>query len=397
MNSNRLVQMIKMRQRIALTPLVASALSASLLFSGCAASVPLTPATPAVSPNEPVTTANAVPVASLYDEEAIVTLYNQAIPAVVEINTIVSGEEYPYGIFRTPDVKGQGSGFFVDEEGHILTNNHVVDGASSISVTLHSSETVEAQIIGTDSENDLALLKVDPSSIGNIKPLPLGDSDSVKPGQMAIALGSPYGLEGSITVGIISGLGRTMAGVQTRSIPNMLQTDAAINPGNSGGPLLNSKGAVIGINTAIEASSNNIGFAIPINNAKSLLPALLQGGEVGTPWLGISGTAIDHTLASKLNLATDQGIYVVSVMTDSPAEQAGLVPGGIDQGSPTSGGDIITAIDGHEVTTVSDLLQYLNTKDVGEQVSLTVIRGNETITVEVTLDEWPQDVAFSQD
>ncbi|MDD5590639.1 MAG: trypsin-like peptidase domain-containing protein [Dehalococcoidales bacterium] len=397
MKSNLFVQRMKMRQRTVLTLLVPIALSTSLLFSGCSTSTPLTSATSATRANEPATTDNAVPVVSLYDEEAIVTLYSQAIPAVVEINTVVGGKEYPSDLFRTPDVKGQGSGFFVDEEGHILTNYHVVDGASSISVTLHSSETVDAQIIGTDSENDLALLKVDPININDISPLLLGDSDSVKPGQMAIALGSPYGLEGSITVGIISGLGRTMAGTQTRSIPNMLQTDAAINPGNSGGPLLNSKGSVIGINTAIEASSNNIGFAIPINNAKSLLPALLQGGEVGTPWLGISGTAIDQTLASKLNLATDHGVYVVSVMPDSPAERAGLVPSGTDQGDPTSGGDIITAIDGHEVTTVSDLLQYLNTRDIGEQVSLTVIRGDETIAVEVTLDEWPQDVAFSQD
>ncbi len=397
MNSNRSVQSMKMRQRILLTSLIAVALSTSILFSGCAASTPLSSAIPDVSPNETVRTANAVTVVSLYDEEAIVTLYNQTIPGVVEINTVVGGNEYPSGLFRTPDVKGQGSGFLVDEEGHILTNYHVVDGASSISVTLHNSETVEAKIIGTDTENDLALLKVDPTNISNISPLPLGDSDSVKPGQMAIALGSPYGLEGSVTVGIISGLGRTVASAQTRSIPNMLQTDAAINPGNSGGPLLNLKGVVIGINTAIEASSNNIGFAIPINNAKSLLPALLQGGEVGTPWLGISGTEIDQTLASKLDLNTDHGVYVVSVMPDSPADRAGLVPSGIDQGSPTSGGDIITAIDGHEVATVSDLLQYLNTTVIGEQVYLTVIRGNETIAVEVTLDEWPQDVAFSQD
>jgi S1-C subfamily serine protease len=175
----------------------------------------------------------------------------------------------------------------------------------------------------------------------------------------------------------------------------VLQTDAAINPGNSGGPLLDSKGEVIGINTAIEASSNNIGFAIPINNAESLLPALLQGGEVSTPWLGISGTEIDATLASELNLATDHGVYVVSLVPGSPAEEAGLIPGGSDQNGPTPGGDIITAIDGQDVSAVSDLLQYLNTKEVGEQVSLTVVREGETITVALPLGAWPEEMPFS--
>ena len=382
MNSNRFVRIMKSRQRIVLASLVAVALPLSLVLSGCAASTPLTLAPPAVSPKEPVTAPSALPVVSLYDEEAIVTLYNQTIPAVVEIRAVVR--------------RGQGSGFIVDKEGHILTNNHVVDGASSVNVTLHSGETLDAQVVGTDRENDLALLKVDAGKISSISPLPWGNSDNVKPGQMAIALGSPFGLEGSITVGIISGVERVMASAHERSITNMLQTDTAINPGNSGGPLLDSKGEVIGINTAIQPSSNGIGFAIPINNAKSLLPALLQGGEVSTPWLGISGTEIDQTLASKLDLATDHGIYVVSVMPDSPAEKAGLVPGGSDQGSPTSGGDIITAINGREVTAVSGLLQYLNTKKVGEQVSLTVIRGDETIVVEVTLGEWPQDIALPQ-
>ncbi len=396
MNSNRFVRIMKSRQRIVLALLVAVAVPLSLVLSGCAASTPLTLAPPAVSPKEPVTAPSALPVVSLYDEEAIVTLYNQTIPAVVEIKTVVSGNESPGGMFGTPNLRGQGSGFIVDKEGHILTNNHVVDGASSVNVTLHSGETLDAQVVGTDRENDLALLKVDTEKIISISPLPWGDSDNVKPGQMAIALGSPFGLEGSITVGIISGVERAMAGAQARSITNMLQTDAAINPGNSGGPLLDSKGEVIGINTAIKASSNGIGFAIPINNAKSLLPALLQGGEVSTPWLGVSGTEIDETLASKLNLATDHGVYVVSVLPASPAEKAGLVPGGSDQSGPTPGGDIITAIDGRNVATVSDLLQYFNTKKVGEQVSLTVIRGGKTITVEVTLGEWPKDMPLPQ-
>ena len=391
MNSNRFVRIIKNRQHITLASLVAVSLTLSLVFSGCATSTPLVPATPTVTPQEAVASPSALPVVSLYNEEVIVTLYNQAIPAVVEIKTVVSGNESNLGILGTPSLRGQGSGFIIDTEGHILTNNHVVDGASSVNVTLHNGETFAAQVVGTDRENDLAIVKVDPDKISSINPLPWGDSDNVKPGQMAIALGSPFGLEGSVTVGIISGVERAIAGTQARSITNMLQTDAAINPGNSGGPLLNSKGEVVGINTAIEASSNSIGFAIPVNNAKSLLPALLQGGEVSTPWLGISGTGIDQTLSSELNLAVDHGVYVVSVAPDSPAEKAGLVAGGSDQSGPTPGGDVITTIDGRNVTAVSDILQYLNTKKAGDQVSLTIIREGNTVTVDVTLGEWPKD------
>jgi S1-C subfamily serine protease len=396
---NRIQGTRKRNWRLAiLSSLVAVTVPISMLFSGCAAGMLTTQVPPTtVSQEEPLPATSVSLQGSLYDEEAIVALYEQSIPAVVEIKTVVSGNELPFSLFGTPQLRGQGSGFIVDKEGHILTNYHVIDGASEVNVTLHDGETVSAQVVGTDRENDLALLKVDAGKVSSISPLPWGDSDKVKPGQMAIALGSPFGLEGSITVGVISGLGRALSGTQERPITNMLQTDAAINPGNSGGPLLDSRGEVIGINTAIEASSSGIGFAIPINNASSLLPALLQGGEVSNPWLGISGTDIDQELASMLNLAVDSGVYVVSVLPDSPAERAGLIPGGSDQGRPTSGGDIITAVDGHPVAKVADLLEYFNTKKVGDQVSLSVIRGDETLTVVVTLGEWPVESPSPQD
>lgn len=400
MISNKVIQRTKTRnwRLAALASLIAGAVLVSVVFSGCTPGTLTTLVPPTgVGPKEPVAAASVSSAVSLYDEEAIVALYDQSIPAVVEIKTIVSGNEPPFGLFGAPELRGQASGFIVDKEGHILTNYHVIDGASEVNVTLHNGETLSAQVVGTDRENDLALLKVDPGKISSISPLPWGDSDKVKPGQMAIALGSPFGLEGSITVGVISGLGRTMANAQERSLTNMLQTDAAINPGNSGGPLLDSKGEVIGINTAIEASSPSIGLAIPINNARSLLPALLQGGEVSNPWLGISGTDIDQELASKLNLALDHGVYVVSVLPGSPAEKAGLIPGGSDQGRPTSGGDIITAVDGHPVAKVVDLLQYFNTKKVGDQVSLSIVRGDKTLTVAVTLGEWPKEMPSPQD
>ena len=400
MISNKLIQRTKTRnwQMAILAALVAVAVPVSMIFSGCAPSAEtiLVPPT-AASPKEPVAAVSVSPAVSLYDEETVVAIYDQSIPAVVEVKTVVSGNESPFGMFGTPELRGQGSGFIVDKEGHILTNYHVIDGASEVNVTLHNGETLSAQVVGTDRENDLSLLKVEPEKISSISPLPWGDSDKVKPGQMAIALGSPFGLEGSITVGVISGLERAIPNAQERPITNMLQTDAAINPGNSGGPLLDSRGEVIGINTAIEASSSGIGFAIPINNASSLLPALLQGGEVSNPWLGISGTDIDQELASMLNLAVDHGVYVVSVLPGSPAEKAGLIPGGSDQGRPTSGGDIITAVDGHPVAKVADLLQYFNTKKVGDQVSLSVTRGDKTLTVAVTLGDWPKDMPSPQD
>jgi S1-C subfamily serine protease len=400
MISSKLIQGIKTKNwRLAIVvSLIAVAVPISMVFSGCAPGTPATLVPPtAVSPKEPVAAASASSAVSLYDEETIVALYNQSIPAVVEVKTVVSGNQPSFGMFGTPELRGQGSGFIVDKEGHILTNYHVIDGASEINVTLHDGETLSAQVVGTDRENDLALLKVDPGKTSSISPLPWGDSDEVRPGQMAIALGSPFGLEGSITVGVISGVGRTMANAQARSLTNMLETDAAINPGNSGGPLLDSKGEVIGINTALEASSPTIGLAIPINNARSLLPALLQGGEVSNPWLGISGTDIDQELASKLSLTVNHGVYVVSVLPGSPAEKAGLIPGGSDQGEPTSGGDIITEVDGLPVAQVADLLQYFNTKKVGDQVSLSIVRGDKTLTVVVTLGEWPNEMPSPQD
>ncbi len=334
---------------------------------------------------------------ALFDEETVASIYEQVSPAVVEIKVKQPGTGW-YGMPR----EGQGSGFLIDEDGHILTNNHVVEGVSSVEVVLDQRTSLDGEVVGRDPFNDLALVKVDASKVSHITPVTLGDSDSVRPGQMAIALGCPLGLEDTITVGVISGLDRSITSKMGRAITNLIQTDAAINPGNSGGPLLNSQGEVIGINTAIaiespETGANGIGFAIPINTAKQVLPELKQGKEVARPWLGISGTAITEKLAEALNLPVDRGVYVITVVPDSPAAKAGLQGSGTDPtGQPQEGGDIITAVDGHQVASVENLIQYFNRKKTGDKVTLTIIRDGQSLEVPVTLGAWPENLETQQ-
>jgi S1-C subfamily serine protease len=316
----------------------------------------------------------------LYSQDTVSSIYDSASPAVVEIVT-----SQGTGFYRQD---GEGSGFLVDTQGNILTNNHVVSGASTVQVMVNGNTKVDATVLGTDQANDLAVIKVAPSAVAGITPLQLGDSSVVKPGQMAIAIGNPYGLADSVTVGVISGLNRSIG-----NLTGMLQTDATLNPGNSGGPLLNDQGVVIGINTAIETTTvgtSNIGFAIPSNVAKGVLSDLIAGRQTTRPWLGISGTALTTDLAKNLNLSINQGVYVVSVVGDSPAAKAGLKGSNLDaSGAPASGGDVITAIDGNTVTSVPDISSYINTKKVGDTVSLTVLRDNKQITIQVTLGTWP--------
>ena len=336
--------------------------------------------------HETVNGADTLPV--LFDEEQITSLYEKSIPAVVMIVVeIESGDGLDFGVPQG----GQGSGFIIDDEGHIITNNHVVEGATTVTVYLYNDERLDATIIGTDRESDVALLQVDAVQLGDVEPLTLGDSDSLKPGQMAIAMGSPFGLDGSITVGIVSGLGRSLSNESLRPNPEIIQTDAAINPGNSGGPLMDSSGRVIGINTAIEVSSTGIGFVVPINTIKALLPAPLEGGEVRNPWLGISALTIVPELVELLDLPVTSGVYVVTITSESPADIAGLVESGVDNtGQPTSEGDIITGVDGMDVPSIEDLVAYLNRKRPGDVIMLSVVRDGEALDITVTLGEWPE-------
>jgi 2-alkenal reductase len=333
--------------------------------------------------------------AALFDEQLVQGIYDQAIQAVVDIN-IDRKVENSFGRL------GFGSGFLVDSEGHIVTNNHVIQGADRIRISFEDGTSVEAEILGTNPANDLAMLKVSSDAVKDIKPLTLGDSNETRPGQLAIAIGSPFGLGGSITVGVISGTDRTLNSDLSRPISGVLQTDALINPGNSGGPLLNRQGHVVGINTAIQVSLNDfnprnlgrgsIGFAVPTNTLTTLLPRLKEGKVIRPPWLGISAASLEPLLVEALDLPVDQGIYVTQVMSGSPANKVGLIASGLaERGRPGNDGDIIIAVDGKNVTSVAGLISMLNLHLPGDEVTLTVIREDETIQVPLNLGEWPAD------
>jgi len=324
--------------------------------------------------------------AVLYNANTVSSVYEMASPAVFQIEVT----EQSAGFFGRSLQQGQGSGFLIDNLGHILTNKHVVEGASSIKVFLANGDAVDAKLLGTDALDDLAIISIDASLVSRITPLQFGDSQAVKPGQMAIAIGNPYGLDDTVTVGIISGLNRSVRGSNLRG---MLQTDASLNPGNSGGPLLDAGGLVIGINTAIEATASgasNIGFAVPSNVAKNVIPDLMTGKAIARPWLGISGQALSQTVAQNLGLTVNEGVYVVSVSKDSPAEKAGLKGGSVDSaGTLAKGGDVITAIDGKAVKTVEAISSYLLTKKVGDSITLFVLREGNSLNLPVTLGTWP--------
>ena len=321
----------------------------------------------------------------LYDEKLVTALFESASPAVVEISIARQVRGLPI-----PGV-GTGSGFLIDREGHIITNNHVIDGATEIRVNLADGRTLNAKKLGTSPADDLALLEVASDEVAGIAPLPLADSTEVSPGQMAIAIGSPFRQFNTITVGVVSGTGRGPRSVLLRPIPDMIQTDTALNPGNSGGPLLNSVGEVIGVNSSVRTDPTRgiedyrIGFAVPSNTVKDLLPELITPGQVKRPWLGVSGTAVSRELMESSGLP--EGVYITSVFRGSPADQAGLVPFlTFGRGGQ---GDIITEVDGEPVSSVEDMVSYFNKLRPGSDVTLSVFRNGRTFEFEVTLAEWP--------
>jgi len=324
----------------------------------------------------------------VFDESQVQSLYDSAIEAVVKIETSESGSG---SFFRQ---NGQGSGFLIDNSGNFLTNHHVIDGADRVTVTLESGRRISGEVVGSDPGNDLALVHVDPSRVEGIIPLVLADSSKVRPGALAIALGSPFGLQGSVTVGVVSGVDRSLPSSTRRPIVNMIQTDAAIFPGNSGGPLLNSAGEVIGINTAIASRGNeSLGFAVPSNTARSILARLSIGVEIQRPWLGVSLLAVGSAEGSSLDVGVERGVYIVDVVEGSPAETAGLTADASTDGLPSRGGDVILKADGVDIETVNDLISFFNTRLPGDQVTLQIHRGGETIEVTITLGDWPDSLS----
>jgi len=320
-------------------------------------------------------------------EQLAVNVYKRVSPSVVHIR--VEG--------ANSLESGTGSGFVYDRQGHIVTNNHVVARGRRIIVTFSDDTRAMAEVVGTDPDSDLAVIKVDvPEPL--LVPVELGDSDRLQVGEQAIAIGNPFGFERTMTVGVISSLGRVVPQESGFSIANLIQTDAAVNPGNSGGPLLDIQGRVIGVNSFIFSEtgvSSGVGFAIPVNTLKRVVPALIAEGHYAHPWLGISGQDIDNLLAESLDLPVGQGVLVQNVFDDGPAAQAGLRGGSRSvevEGSfriVLVGGDIIVGIDDQPVGGMDDLITYLESREVGDEVTLTVVRDGVEQTLRVTLEERP--------
>ena len=324
---------------------------------------------------------------ALYDEKMVTAVVRKVSPAVAEIQVTSNVQARVFGGVA-PDIDG--SGFLVDDKGHFVTNYHVVRNVDKLEVRLSDGRVIPGRLLGYSAADDLALVQVEPAEVAGIKPLVLGDSGKVQPGQLAIAVGSPFQLNNSVTLGIISGTGRSPNSVLERPIPNMIQTDAPLNPGNSGGPLLNSRGEVVGVTSAADIGSpleTRIGFAVPSSIVASLLPDLISGEHVRRPWLGISGGALTRGLAEARELGVDKGIYVTRVFPNSPAEAAGLVPD--SSGIPSGKGDIITRVDGRRLNSVTDMVDYLNGLRPGHAVTLTVVRDKLTLEVQVALGEFP--------
>ncbi len=322
------------------------------------------------------------------EEQVNVGVYKKALPSVVNIKSKAVSYNFFYGLM--PE-EGQGTGFILDKEGHILTNYHVIANAQKVEVTLYNRKTVSAKLIGADRHHDLAVIQIE---VPNLTAVTLGDSRNIQVGQKVFAIGNPFGLSGTMTRGIVSSI-RSVRGPSGDSIDEAIQTDAAINPGNSGGPLLNSRGEVIGINSMIftggAEQSAGIGFAIPINTAKAILNDLVTFGRVKRPSMGISGLPIGPELADQLGLSSDYGILVMQVAPGSAADRAGIKGGNqralLGNTPILIGGDLIVAIDGQDVEDMQDLSRVMNNHRAGDSVVVTIYRGKKKIDVRVTLGE----------
>ncbi len=330
-------------------------------------------------------------------------LYDQVNPAVVNIQVRLSNGLSLNGEEIQPFGSAQGSGFVYDDQGYVVTNFHVVDGVDEISVVFSDGLILEAELIGADPDSDLAVILVKDMP-DDIKPLSLADSSVIRVGEPVVAIGNPFGLQGTMTTGIVSGLGRTLPsqavaiGGGRFNIPNVIQTDAAINPGNSGGPLLNLAGEVVGVNTAIATNDrqfSGVGYAVPSNTVTRVVPELIENGRFRHPYLGIAGVDVSPNIRQAMSLEAQQrGVLVIEVTANGPAEDAGLQGSSVEteiDGAPVRvGGDIIIRIDDRLVGDFDDLIEYLSESTVvGQTVTLELLRDGEITTVEVELGERP--------
>ncbi len=342
-----------------------------------------------VSNGHPATTVGEQTPIRTNKDLSLTEIFERSEAGVVRVNVIKSEQ--------IAGLNGVGSGFVFDQSGHVITNHHVIDNSEKIVVTFLDGSSYNANIVGSDPFTDIAVIKVDAEPY-LLHPLPVGDSSNLKVGMQVVAIGNPYGLSGSMTAGIVSQLGRLLPSQDTGfSIPDVIQTDAAINPGNSGGPLLNMKGEVVGINTAIQSAIGEftgIGFAIPSKTVSKIAPQLIEEGEYHHPWVGISGRDIHPDLARILNLKDAKGFLIVTVVEGSPADKAGLLGSSktkeIDGVTYQVGGDIILSVDGKPVRKIDDILIYLQReKSVGDEIVLEILRDSRITNFVILLEERP--------
>jgi S1-C subfamily serine protease len=302
------------------------------------------------------------------NDDDVIAAIAKVETSVVNINTIRFERD---AFLHVHPARGLGSGFIIDDQGHILTNHHITIGSGEIEVALTDGRAFEGKLVGSDPANDLSVVKIDARDLPLAE---LGDSSELRVGQTVIAIGNPFGLVGgpSVTVGVVSALNRHI--LAERVYENLIQTDASINPGNSGGPLLNLVGKVIGINTAHIPGAQGIGFAIPVNTAKAVLEDIVKYGRVTRPWLGVIGLDVSREVARRFDLAADSGVIVMQIIPESPAERAQL-----------RSGDVIVAVGDKEVTSMEDLQKEIRTRSAGDSVSLVLVRESGESRVRVTL------------
>jgi S1-C subfamily serine protease len=350
-----------------------------------------------------------IPEGADIETEILTNVYKKVNPSVVNVTVRqrVSFAEFEHPPV-TPEVpdeffqEGQGSGFFWNADGYIVTNYHVVEGAEDIDVTLYDGVTVPAELVGRDIDSDLAVIKIDPKGL-TLVPIELGEVEGLEVGQRALAIGNPFGFQGSLTAGVISALGRAIPTTGSEFlIPDVIQTDAAINPGNSGGPLLNAQGQLIGVNTQIRSAvraNSGVGFAVPVSIVKRVIPALIAQGYYEHPYIGITGGTFTPAWAQALGIAPDRrGAYIHTVIRGGPAEKAGLRGGTqateimLQPGEPLrAGGDLIIAFDGQPITKFDDLLVHLERYlSPGDRVEVQILRNGQEMTIALTLGSRPQ-------